>query len=194
MPWDAEFRRRHQPVGSDWTGAGDGDTGDAIQAGMAVGAAPALMDDAWWVAAFQYSCGGVTSCLWERSMPGSIIVDESDRRFVNESMPYVDLGHIQLARNAIPAWLIMDARHQEPQRHAGPAGTAAFTRSCAASSATERGGELYSQRQPMIEPVFGTHQTQPRHRPLPTPRPSRRRGRMAPDHRHPQPPGMKLLG
>ena len=43
MPWDAEFRRRHQPVGSDWTGAGDGDTGDAIQAGMAVGAAPALM-------------------------------------------------------------------------------------------------------------------------------------------------------
>ena len=113
MPWDAEFRRRHQAVGSDWTGAGDGDTGDAIQAGMAVGAAPALMDDAWWVAAFQYPCGGVTSCFWQRSMPGSIIVDESGRRFVNESMPYVDLGHIQLARNAIPAWLIMDARHRQ---------------------------------------------------------------------------------
>ena len=30
MPWDAEFRRRHQPVGRDWTGAADGDTGDAI--------------------------------------------------------------------------------------------------------------------------------------------------------------------
>ena len=79
-----------------------------------MGAATALMDDAWWVAAFVlYPGGGITSCFWQRSMPGSIIVDESGRRFVNESMPYVDLGHIQLARNAIPAWLIMDARHRQ---------------------------------------------------------------------------------
>ena len=27
---NSEFRRRHQPVGRDWTGAADGDTGDAI--------------------------------------------------------------------------------------------------------------------------------------------------------------------
>jgi hypothetical protein len=77
---NSEFRRRHQPMSGDWTGAADGDTGDAIQAGMAVGAATALMDDAWWVAAFQCPGGGVTSCLWERPMP------------------YVDLGHSQLAR------------------------------------------------------------------------------------------------
>ena len=37
----------------------------------------------------------------------------------------------------------------------GRAGTAAATRSCASVLATERGGELYRKRQPMIEPVFG---------------------------------------
>lgn len=108
-----EFRRRYQPVGDEWTGTGDGDTGDAIEAGMAVGAATALMDDAWWVAAFQYPGGGVTSCLWERSLPGSIIVDEAGQRFVNESIPYTDFGHAQLERNAVPAWLIMDGRHRQ---------------------------------------------------------------------------------
>ena len=38
------------------------------------------------------------------------------------------------------------------------------------------------------------HQVQPRRRPLPTPRPRRRPLGMAADHRHPQPPGMKLPG
>jgi len=88
-------------------------TGDAIQAGMAVGAATALMDDAWWVAALQYPGGGVTSCLWERSLPGAIVVDEGGQRFVNESIPYTDFGHAQLEHNAVPAWLIMDARHRQ---------------------------------------------------------------------------------
>ena len=30
---NSEFRRRHQPVGGHWTGAAEGDTGDAIQPG-----------------------------------------------------------------------------------------------------------------------------------------------------------------
>ena len=110
---NSEFRQRYQPVTGEYSGTGEGDTGDAIQAGMAVGAATALMDDAWWVAAFQYPGGGVTSCLWERSLPGAIVVDEAGQRFVNESIPYTDFGHAQLEHNAVPAWLIMDARHRQ---------------------------------------------------------------------------------
>jgi hypothetical protein len=44
----------------------------------------------------------------------------------------------------------------------------------------------------MIEPVFGPHQVQPRHRPLPAPRTSRRALGMATHNCHPQRPGMKL--
>ena len=112
---NSEFRQRYQPVTGEYSGTGEGDTGDAIQAGMAVGAATALMDDAWWVAAFQYPWRRRTaSCLWERSLPGAIVVDEAGRRFVNESIPYTDFGHAQASKHsAVPAWLIMDARHRQ---------------------------------------------------------------------------------
>ena len=46
------------------------------------------------------------------------------------------------------------ARRQETQRAPAPAGTAASTRSCAASLTPTLGGELYAKRQTMIEPVF----------------------------------------
>ena len=70
----------------------------------------------------------------------------------------------------------------------GRAGTAASTRSCAASSPPSAAASSTDNANTMIEPVFGQHQVQPRHRPLPPTRPSRRPHRMAPDHRHPQPP------
>ena len=37
----------------------------------------------------------------------------------------------------------------------GPAGTAAFTRSCVAPFETDHGTEVYGKRQQIIEPVFG---------------------------------------
>jgi len=51
-------------------------------------------------------------CLWERSLPGSLVVDERGQRFVNESASYTDFGHAQLERGAIPAWLVLDGRHR----------------------------------------------------------------------------------
>lgn len=45
------------------------------------------------------------------------MVDQTGARFCNESESYVDAGRAQLDRNekvaAIPAWLIMDARHRK---------------------------------------------------------------------------------
>ncbi|MBM3678002.1 MAG: FAD-binding protein, partial [Actinobacteria bacterium] len=113
---DGAFRRLHQPAGDEWSSAGRGDTGDLVKLGIGLGADTALMDDAWWGPAFVSPEGARQFSVWERSMPGAIIVDQSGERFVNESASYVDVGHAILERDrltpAIPSWLIMDARHR----------------------------------------------------------------------------------
>lgn len=105
------------PITTDWTVATEDDCGAAIRAGMAAGAATALMDDAWWGPCFVDSKGKSNFMIWERSFPYSIIVDSSGKRFMNESASYVDCGHWQYERNqdvpAIPAFLITDARHRK---------------------------------------------------------------------------------
>jgi succinate dehydrogenase/fumarate reductase flavoprotein subunit len=105
------------PITTDWTTATKGDLGVPIQAGMAIGAATALMDDAWWGPVFIDSKGQAQFMLWERSAPFGIIVDSSGTRFMNESASYVDCGHWQYERNqevpAIPAYLIADSRHRK---------------------------------------------------------------------------------
>jgi hypothetical protein len=60
--------------------------------------------------------------------------------------------------------------------------------------ASDHGSELYRKRQPMIEPVFAQMKHNRGLGPLPTTRARRRPHGMATDHRHPQPPGMKLHG
>ncbi|WP_298818566.1 FAD-binding protein [Chloroflexus sp.] len=112
------MRQRYQPhpITTRWTVASPGDKGVAIEAAMALGAATALMDDAWWGAAFVDHNGKANFMLWERSLPYGIIVDQSGQRFVNESTSYVDFVHRQYERHrevpAIPAFFIGDARHR----------------------------------------------------------------------------------
>jgi 3-oxosteroid 1-dehydrogenase len=104
------------PITTDWTSASPGDLGDAIRAGMSIGAATALMDDAWWGPSFIDKDGLPNFFLAERSLPFGFIVDSSGERFMNESASYVDCGHLQYERNktvpAIPAYLIFDSRHR----------------------------------------------------------------------------------
>ncbi|MET0379042.1 MAG: FAD-binding protein [Spongiibacteraceae bacterium] len=112
-----QFRRQYQPVGGDYSAAPPGDTGDAIQIGQKLGAATALMDEAWWQPNVVMPDGSVNITLWERAMPHSIMVDQRGERYMNEAQPYVDCGRHMLARDritpAIPSWLIMDARHRK---------------------------------------------------------------------------------
>jgi succinate dehydrogenase/fumarate reductase flavoprotein subunit len=114
-----EMRQKYHPhpITTDWTVATEGDLGVPIQAGMAIGAATALMDDAWWGPVFIDSRGTAQFMLWERSAPFGIIVDSSGQRFMNESASYVDCGHWQYERHnevpAIPAFLILDSRHRQ---------------------------------------------------------------------------------
>ncbi|MEW6649216.1 MAG: FAD-binding protein [Chloroflexota bacterium] len=113
-----EMRLKYHPhpITTDWTVATEGDLGVPIQAGIAIGAATALMDDAWWGPVFVDNKGKAQFMLWERSLPFGIIVDSSGKRFMNESASYVDCGHWQYQRNqqvpAIPAYLIADSRHR----------------------------------------------------------------------------------
>lgn len=114
-----EMRQKYHPhpITTSWTVASPGDLGIPIQAGIAIGAATALMDDAWWGPVFIDHKGKPQFMLWERSAPYSFIVDSSGHRFMNESASYVDCGHWQYERHqqvpAIPAFLIMDSRHRK---------------------------------------------------------------------------------
>lgn len=65
-----------------------------MRAGEQVGAALALMDDAWWGPTFINPATDARHfSVVERSLPHSIIVDSQGKRFMNEAQSYVDCGH-----------------------------------------------------------------------------------------------------
>ena len=122
---DEQMRRRYQraPIGTEWTTGAAGNTGDGIRAGLDLGAATGLMDDAWWGPSILLP-GGPYFCLAERSLPGCILVNGAGQRFVNESAPYVDAVHAMYHGNTpenphIPAWLIFDQRYRDRYVFAG---------------------------------------------------------------------------
>ncbi|OBF30906.1 3-ketosteroid-delta-1-dehydrogenase [Mycobacterium sp. ACS1612] len=86
--------------------------GLALQAGIAVGAATDLMDQAWWSPGLHHPDGRSAFALW---FTGGIFVDQDGRRFVNESAPYDRIGKAiisQLASGAMtmPFWMVYDDR------------------------------------------------------------------------------------
>ncbi|MEV7075413.1 3-oxosteroid 1-dehydrogenase [Streptomyces sp. NPDC093990] len=109
----AQYQR--QPVGTEWTVGAKENTGDGIRAGQRLGAAVALMDDAWWGPAVPLP-DDPYFCLAERTLPGGLIVNAAGRRFVNEAAPYSDVVHTMYDRNPtdpdIPAWLIVDQNYR----------------------------------------------------------------------------------
>lgn len=109
---DAAMRKQYlREGGQDVFTAGSVDnTGDAIVAGEKVGGALDLMDDAWWMPSFQRPNGGMHVLVSERSVPPSIIVDGTGKRFTNESSPYVTFVHAQLAGGHDPVWMIFDGK------------------------------------------------------------------------------------
>ncbi|KAH7375990.1 FAD binding domain-containing protein [Plectosphaerella cucumerina] len=92
-----------------------GDKGDAIVAAMDIGADVALMKHAWWMPSLMDN-GKPIMDVYARSLPHSIIVDQSGKRFFNESECYCDAGANILARNdkvaSVHSWLIIDRQHR----------------------------------------------------------------------------------
>jgi 3-oxosteroid 1-dehydrogenase len=116
---NAELRKAYQPspITASWTSAQLGDLGDGLRLGQAVGAATALLDEAWWgPSSFIPPDGPAIFHVSERSKPGSLIVDQSGRRYVNESVDYVFAGQTMFEHHrdvpAIPSLLIFDQRYR----------------------------------------------------------------------------------
>jgi 3-oxosteroid 1-dehydrogenase len=93
-------------------------TGDAIRTAQDVGAAIDLMDQAWWFPAVAPLPGGApVVMLAERSLPGSLIVDQSGTRFVNEATDYMSFGQrlLKLEHSGTPVdamWIVFDQKYR----------------------------------------------------------------------------------
>ncbi len=113
------MRKEHQraPIGTEWTVGAKANTGDGIEAGVRVGGAVGLMDDAWWGPSVPLPHGPYF-CLAERTQPGCILVNAAGRRFVNEAAPYVDAVHAMYDDN-MPTWLIADQGYRDRYPFAG---------------------------------------------------------------------------
>lgn len=108
-----DMRRRYsgdQPNDGRWSIANAGDTGEALEAAMRLGAKTDLLDEAWWLpSVFIANGGAVAASLGSgRQRPGAIYVDPSGRRFCNESNSYVEVGKAMYANKAVPCWMIFD--------------------------------------------------------------------------------------
>lgn len=122
---DAEMRAKHLPAPTDpeWSTGSANNTGRGIEAGIAVGAETALMDDAWWGPTIPLP-HGPWFCLSERNLPGSMIVNGEGRRFMNEALPYVEATHAIHEGQAtgvphVPAWMVIDQRYRNRYLFAG---------------------------------------------------------------------------
>ncbi|MGV9678951.1 3-oxosteroid 1-dehydrogenase [Nocardia sp. NPDC003482] len=126
---NAEMRHRYQrePIGTEWTTGAKANTGDAIRAGMELGAAVDIMADAWWGPTV-FKGGKPWFALAERNLPGGIIVDTAGKRFFNESLPYVEAVHKMYGGEYgqgdgpgehVPAWLVFDQRYRNRYIFAG---------------------------------------------------------------------------
>jgi 3-oxosteroid 1-dehydrogenase len=107
-----ELRAKYLPEAArpDYSAGARENVGDGIVAGEKVGAALDLMDDAWWMPSVRHPAGAVIPLVSERCIPPSVIVNAEGVRFTNESAPYVNFVHDQLAGGHVPAWFVMDAK------------------------------------------------------------------------------------
>jgi len=105
-----------QPTLRDWSATPPGNnTGAALQAGIELGAATALMDWAWWAPTITVPGEDKPRGVFaERAFPGAIVVNSLGRRFVNEAAPYLEFVDAMYRDNehtggkSIPSWVIFD--------------------------------------------------------------------------------------
>jgi 3-oxosteroid 1-dehydrogenase len=118
---NTEMRKRFLRAGGkdDYSAGSTDNTGDGIVAGQAVGGAVDLMDDAWWMPVLQRPDGIMSVLVSERSIPRSIIVDQTGRRFANEAAPYVTFVHQQLAGRHDPIWIVFDRKAKNRYQFGG---------------------------------------------------------------------------
>lgn len=117
---DAQMRAAYQqaPTSTRWTLGSPGNAGDGIRAGLALGAAVSLMDDAWWGPGLLNPEGRSDFLLTERQAPGGMMVNAEGKRFTNESAPYVNVCHAIYQGQAtgvshVPSWFVVDRTYRK---------------------------------------------------------------------------------
>ncbi len=115
---DMRWKFQSESLGEHMSLGAETNTGDAIRTAQEVGAAIDLMDQAWWFPAVAPLPGGApVVMLAERSLPGSLIVDQSGNRFVNEATDYMSFGQrlLERERSGNPVdtmWIIFDQKYR----------------------------------------------------------------------------------
>ena len=111
---NAEMRKAYgpQPSSTEWTVSNPGDTGEALQAAMKLGAATYGLDRAIWTIASRQPNGNLGIHANELAKPHLILVDKHGKRFTDESCSYMETGQNIYKAGAVPCWSIMDARHR----------------------------------------------------------------------------------
>ena len=110
-----QLREQHLPGPTDerWSAANPLNTGDLLIAAQKIGAATALLDEAWWGPTIRLPQEDRARMLFtERSMPGAIVVNQAGRRFFNESVAYTTAVQAMYQAGNLPSYLVFDARYQ----------------------------------------------------------------------------------
>ncbi|MCK0508111.1 FAD-binding protein [Aromatoleum anaerobium] len=106
-----------KPTRADWSATPPGNnTGAALEAGVAIGAATDLLERAWWAPTIRVPKEEKPRGVFaERAFPGAIVVNALGKRFVNEAAPYLEFVDAMYrdqqasGGKSIPAWVIFDA-------------------------------------------------------------------------------------
>lgn len=116
-----DMRERYLPghTQTEWSAGQENNTGDAIRAGVAVGAATDLMDEAWWAPTVRVpNESRARPLFYERALPGNIIVNQNGDRYMNEARSYDVAGKAMIEADgpgarSVPSWIILDARFRK---------------------------------------------------------------------------------
>ncbi|MFI6338930.1 FAD-binding protein [Streptomyces sp. NPDC050535] len=122
---DRELRERYQqvPLTGEWSNGAPANTGDALRAGIAVGADTDLLDEAWFVPGLVQPDG---LPVFHTGTRGGIWVNGAGERFVNETRPYDQAGHEIVRLHAttgvrhIPCHWVFDQRQLDRDSIGGP--------------------------------------------------------------------------
>ena len=98
-----------------------GCAGDGLRLALQANAMLGTMSDAWWMPAIRIPGEEISGAPFfrplhhERAQPGSLMVDRTGRRFVDEAQNYCDAGRAMLRFDAAsyewpaaPCWLVFD--------------------------------------------------------------------------------------
>lgn len=115
---DMRWKFQSESLGEHASLGAETNTGDAIRIAQDAGAGIDLMDLAWWFPAVAPLPGAAPLVmLAERSLPGSLIVDQTGNRFTNEAADYMSFGQHVLGRersgNPVESmWIVFDQQYR----------------------------------------------------------------------------------